>query len=681
VTVLHHPVTWAAPRPLWSAGGGDRGLRPSILRFATDDFMDQLLGMLESDPNALVSHVAKYESWRSKQKDLVTTDHVARTPLPEPVRKAGLFTRLKPNAPVAIAPPQTPLPPQQLKLYQPAHQRHYVVTATLACALPGLPDRKPEGPNEQLGFVIRRLMDGNEHAYVKTAQGWQWQRLAGNDPRLLAPAEERLGVFPLNHRDGRGIRRSLWGGVVPVGKREEYLAAAISSQTPSLLEGQIVQAKPAKVPSGVVDNSKQARLAEFKMDVAEPWKAMIQSAFKAAADIAADTDSSSSDYKRQQQIRERNWQYQTQSWLLLLDLMDFLDAHLQPVFRAINGQPATLSVYQQALVTWFNRPLNGKKGLIEQGFAGGGSFPPVRNHMAAAMKDVLAFRNQLEAMRLAYRADAAEAALWPNFHFLLAGIGAPTFGENAQCVVPFEDATTPDSLDSELAEFAPKLNATLSPSQPPLTVAPHLTKVIDDLIVMVGRALTNGGDGNAREIPFALRLSQTIQDTVGKGELFVIRFVHLNADCGPGHPPTLSERTDAFEMASFFDSDAPARPVRITLPMDTSPAGLRKHAKGTAFVLSDMLCGQVQRAKGLGFVDLVRQVLPWPLHKDINVGDGGGCKSGGLDIGMICSISIPIITLCALILLMIIVSLLDFIFRWIPWFITCFPVLGLKGKK
>jgi hypothetical protein len=29
--------------------------------------------------------------------------------------------------------------------------------------------------------------------------------------------------------------------------------------------------------------------------------------------------------------------------------------------------------------------------------------------------------------------------------------------------------------------------------------------------------------------------------------------------------------------------------VRITLPMDTSPAGLRKHARGTAFVLSDML--------------------------------------------------------------------------------------------
>jgi hypothetical protein len=115
--------------------------------------------------------------------------------------------------------------------------------------------------------------------------------------------------------------------------------------------------------------------------------------------------------------------------------------------------------------------------------------------------------------------------------------------------------------------------------------------------------------------------------------------------------------------------------------MDTSPAGLRKHARGTAFVLSDMLCGQVQRAKGLGFIDLVRQVLPWPLHKDIDTGDGGGCKnSNGVDIGMICSLSIPIVTLCALILLMIIVALLDFIFRWLPFLAFCFPVPKLKGK-
>ena len=31
--------------------------------------------------------------------------------------------------------------------------------------------------------------------------------------------------------------------------------------------------------------------------------------------------------------------------------------------------------------------------------------------------------------------------------------------------------------------------------------------------------------------------------------------------------------------------------------------------------------------------------------------------------------------------LMIIVSLLDFVFRWMPWFFMCLPIPGLKGKK
>ena len=122
-------------------------------------------------------------------------------------------------------------------------------------------------------------------------------------------------------------------------------------------------------------------------------------------------------------------------------------------------------------------------------------------------------------------------------------------------------------------------------------------------------------------------------------------------------------------MAGFFDPDAPARPIRIALPLDTSPAGLRKFDKNTAFMISDMLCGQIDRVKGLSLGDLVLSVLPWPLHKDLSVPDGGPCKSdSGIEVGMICSLSIPIITICALLLLMIIVFLLDIIFRWLPFF-------------
>jgi hypothetical protein len=685
VTVLAHPVTWAAPRPLWSAGS-EQQRAPSILRFASDEFMDQLLGMLASDPDSMTRHVAKYETWRTVQGDLVDTDSVDRTPMPAPIRKARLLSRLK-SKPAAVAAPSPAFAkPPVLKLYQPAHQRYYVVTATLACAVPGLPDRKPAGANEQVSFVMRRLLPVagvlTEHAYVKTPEGWKWQRLAGDDPQQLAPAEDRLGLFPLNHQDAVGLRRSLWGGLVPVGKREEYLGAALSKQAPSLLEGQLARLKIE--PPASRGPSKQARLVEFRLDFAEPWKALIRSAIKAADDIAADTGDGSSGPLRQKRLREKNWDYQTQSWLLLTDLMAFFSRHLKPVHAAIiSGSTAGLSVAEKDLFDWLSQSLPlADRTHLANGFAGAGLQLPMKPTMAAALKELSkkSVVDKLESVETVYRAHSAEQSSWPDFHYLLAGIGSND-GNGAGAAAAgahtmLSGAPTPATTTPEIMDTAPPLT---TPPDSVSGVAFDLN-LVDQMSVMVGRALTNQVESDARELPFAYRLSQTMRETAADTGLFVIRFVHVNEDCGPLHPPTMSQPTEAFQLASFFDSDAPARPIRITLPTDTTPAGLRKHAKGTAFVLSDILCGQVQRAKGLGFIDLVLQVLPWPFHKDIDVGDGAGCKSGGVDIGMICSISIPIITLCALILLMIIISLLDFIFRWIPWFITCFPVPGLKSK-
>ncbi|MBK9432933.1 MAG: hypothetical protein IPN50_11200 [Sphingomonadales bacterium] len=689
---MHHPVTWAAPRPLWSAGGG-RGLPPSILRFASDDFMEQLIACLENDPGKLGDYVAKPETWRSPQGSGQPSDLIDRVPLPAPLKKSRFSTRLK-TAPI-MPPPVAPVT-QPLKLFQPAHQRFYVVTATLACALPGMPDRKPEGAQESVGYVLRRLLPAGtngplvEHGFVKDAAGPRWQRLAGDDPSLLAPGEEIIGVFPLNHRDGNGLRRSLWGGMVPVARREEYLAASVANGAPSLVEGQIAALGTATAPARA--NSKLARLSELRMDFIEPWKAMVQSAIKAAADIRADTGDDSSDVNRQKQLRERNLQYQTQSWLLLADFWSFLGRHMTALRDAIRGQSdAGLSTAERDLFQWVqNGDPQSERDTLKNGFkpfdGSASQQPAYQSSLGNALRQ-LAGANEtefaanvakLEANELLYTASQAEKSNWPGFHYLLAGIGSDGVGaaNSISAIGPYSrvgSAPTPPVTANETRD-------TSLPLTTPPQSAGFDANILDQIAVMVGRALPNNDEAAARPMPFAQQLSQTLQNTNYDTGLFVIRFVHMNADCGPLHPPTLSAPTERFKLANFFDPDAPARPIRITLPSDTSAAGLRKHAKGTAFVLSDMLCGQVQRAKGLGFVDLVRQVLPWPLHKDIDIGAGGGCKSGELNIGMICSISIPIITLCALILLMIIVSLLDFIFRWIPWFIMCFPVPGLKGK-
>ncbi len=278
-------------------------------------------------------------------------------------------------------------------------------------------------------------------------------------------------------------------------------------------------------------------------------------------------------------------------------------------------------------------------------------------------------REGLESTELIYTDTPASlgSASWPPFHFVLAGLNT---------------SRAPDGPFKNLGLLASTASADVDPDPPaPSSDAQTAANAIDRLTALVGRSLEAKPETDAPPLPFALQLRDALAANVADAGWFVVRFVYIRRDCGPLHPPVLSAPTQRFQLASFFDPDAPARPIRVTLPLDTSPAGLRKFNKNTAFVLSDMLCGQVQRAKGLGFIDLVLSVLPWPLHKDLDVGAGGACNNGGINIGMICSLSIPIITICALILLIIIISLLDIVFRWLPYFILCFPVPGLKGKK
>jgi hypothetical protein len=208
---------------------------------------------------------------------------------------------------------------------------------------------------------------------------------------------------------------------------------------------------------------------------------------------------------------------------------------------------------------------------------------------------------------------------------------------------------------------------------PPDLVAKQGT--IDKLVALVVRALPVT---TAERTPAPPLASKPVLDT--REGLFAIRCVYERLLCSPlsphhlgaaspatlppllgdlSAPSVLSEPTETFQIAGFFDPDAPARPIRIALPIDTSPAGLRKFDKNTAFMISDVLCGQMQRLKGITFGDLVLSV----------------------QLGMICTFSLPIITICALILLMVIVLLFDFIFKWIPLFIMCFPLPGFKAKK
>ncbi len=149
----------------------------------------------------------------------------------------------------------------------------------------------------------------------------------------------------------------------------------------------------------------------------------------------------------------------------------------------------------------------------------------------------------------------------------------------------------------------------------------------------------------------------------GDGAQYVLRCVYQRPNCGPLQPDLVSKPTESFTIAPFFDFDAPSRPIRISMPVDTSIAGLRKFQKNVSFLLSDKLRQQMECA-----TDLKKAM------------DGNLACGDTFALGMICSFSIPIITICALIVLMIFLYLLNIIFWWLPFFRICLPII-LKSKK
>lgn len=148
------------------------------------------------------------------------------------------------------------------------------------------------------------------------------------------------------------------------------------------------------------------------------------------------------------------------------------------------------------------------------------------------------------------------------------------------------------------------------------------------------------------------------------GDQYVLRYVYERAQCDPPHR-YVSRPTLPFELAPFFDPEAPGRNIRVGLPVDISIAGLRKFKKNVGFIMSKELNEKVEGLKG---------------KEKATLDNDASTSSVGIDIGWICSFSLPIITICAFILLMIIVIVLNLVFWWIPLLKICFPI-PLIAKK
>jgi len=144
------------------------------------------------------------------------------------------------------------------------------------------------------------------------------------------------------------------------------------------------------------------------------------------------------------------------------------------------------------------------------------------------------------------------------------------------------------------------------------------------------------------------------------GAFYVVRCVYERPRCAPFVQPLVSAASRPFRLAGFYDADAPVRPVTIRMPENPGISGLGKFAKGVNFVMSDKLRRKVDHLMKASLVDI----------------DEGNIEDAPSEwgIGMICSLSIPIITICAMIVLMIFIQLLNIVFWWLPFLRICLPI-------
>ncbi|MFE2879325.1 hypothetical protein ACFXG6_25410 [Streptomyces roseus] len=157
-------------------------------------------------------------------------------------------------------------------------------------------------------------------------------------------------------------------------------------------------------------------------------------------------------------------------------------------------------------------------------------------------------------------------------------------------------------------------------------------------------------------------LQLTKLDPTGESD-YLIRCVYSKPRCAPARTELLSAPTRRFRIASVFDPDAPARTIRIPMPVDTGVKDLRKYRKGVGFVLSNQLRAQMDR-----LTDLKKAL------------DGDLADEEEIDLGVVCQFSLPVITICALMVLIVFVFLLDIVFFWKSFFRLCLPI-PVRSKR
>jgi hypothetical protein len=592
----HAQADWQTPSPLWEKAlldGEDqtRFRRPALLRFAVDDFMQELQHILDRDPAQLETLVAQPETWEEEQ---VGWEMTKNQDIP-------------------------------FRLYHPAQGRFYLVAASLVCKLPGLPDKCIQADKEEsVSFVMRRVKDSAEYAWVsKEAKllfpmepsyqdglsdiNGQWNRrfeeencplppdasISGDDAGKRWVIKDKNGQYLYSIHKEKNVLNVYAG--VKKGWHEVHAGMVLDDEErlPMFVLNFDFQQNPRRIHAGFIP------VAGSETFQAEPeFQTADMSAFDPGG-LFEDTVVLGIKELRYTLLSHPGHiddaQAQEIFLFCMVDFVEFIEEYLGNDFSALGDLTAPYFYYDtQNNFTW-----------------------------DAALKEV---QEKKDALRLGKMPPELNAV----FPQLPGEVDVKTIIKIAV-----------DYL--EIVEYDGPVNKYV-----------YKDTFKDGIAQALENVPTDTDTGAAAAPPDPPRFDP--QD----GTNYRIYCVYERPRCEGILPPVISRATRDFQLASYFEPDAPARPIRIVMPKNVGIASLRKFKKNVAVLISDSLRQKMEQVK------------------DKTVGDleDGEAGSAGppFDLGKICSFSIPIITICALILLMIIVQLLNIVFFWLPYFKICFPL-------
>jgi hypothetical protein len=507
----------------------------------------------------------------------------------------------------------------RLKLYQPLHGCYYLVTGSLVCRQLGLPDKSVERKNsERTTFVIRRyntVQDASGQSY-RREEGWVdggahkgWQALADEKgkPVPVRADEER---FPMH-----AVVVCTQSAPEPFGSLSIGTLGRGEPSRPccerTIYHGYIAAGNREKYIQKFTapDPAPTAALSHYLQELDNVTQTTSPGALDRNFDFRLDEFDSRVIAAWQSLLADgavidaarRN----EASLYILLDLADTLERLLPGLWEALveadinllNGRPHTEDLFK----------------VLTNSFLPYGDADDVP--LAKALRDL---KDKIGLVR----------------------------GEDIEEPATVYDLTTVQPKDENGADLTLQDFVGNGPA-----VASILTAYVKAALPEEPQPM-KPTDELASLLKDQVKL-EPVDPATGKEATYFLRLVYeYDPDC----PPIVSEGSQPFTFAKFFEPDAPARHIRLELP-SIKMKDLRKYKKGAGLQMSPELRDVMNR-----------------VHKGMLDGDPLLPGGGSWELGMICSFSIQIIFLVAFIVMFIFLIMLNIVFWWMAFLKICFPI-------